>query len=74
MIFALPIVGKILAGFSASEAGASASPAQSIGKVSAQAGVGSAANPADFAQTLDNLDQSGASKPSQHNSLFHVKL
>ena len=72
MIFALPIVGKILAGFAASEAGAAASPAQRVGQASLQGGLSGAVNPADFAQTLDNLDKSAAAKAA-HGSIFAAK-
>jgi hypothetical protein len=72
MIFALPIVGKILAGFAASEAGAAASTALKMGQAAAKSGV-SAADPADFAQTLDAIDQSAAAK-AKHASLFAGKV
>jgi hypothetical protein len=72
MIFALPIVGKILAGFAASGVDALASQAQKVGHARGPSGLSGAANPADFAQALDQLDQSAASKV-KHNSIFSDK-
>ena len=68
MLFAVPIIGKILAGFAASEASADVSATQKAGVSKIQAGLSAAANPADFAQTLDSIDQAAA-KRTQH-SLF----
>jgi hypothetical protein len=64
MIFALPIVGKVLAGFTASEASAGATAAQKVGKAAFKA-TGAAADPADFAVALDNLDKTAASRIAQ---------
>jgi hypothetical protein len=59
MIFALPIVGKILDGLAASEASAAAAPQ----KTNAPKNSG-AAGAADFAQAVDSLDP--AAKTAQH--------
>jgi hypothetical protein len=70
MLFAVPIVGKILAGFAASEASADVSATQKSGAAKIQSGLSAAADPADFSQTLDSIDQAAA-KRTQH-SLFDV--
>jgi hypothetical protein len=72
MIFAVPIIGKILAGFAASEASASASTSQKIGAAKIQPS-GAAADPADFAQTLDTVGQTAASK-AQHSVFGPAKI
>lgn len=67
MIFAVPIVGKILAGFAATQAsdGASTPSSGSVKDLSS-----SKADPAAFAKTLTMLDQAALSKdPQQHASL-----
>ena len=69
MFFAVPVVGKILAGFAASEASAETSAAQKTTQSKVQSISGSAADPADFAQTLDTIDQAAAAR-TQH-SLFN---
>jgi hypothetical protein len=69
MIFALPIVGKVLAGFAASGVDALTSGAQKVGQSRGQSEVNGAAAPTDFAQALDNLDQSAAAK-AKHASVF----
>jgi hypothetical protein len=66
MLFAVPIVGKILAGFAASEASGDVSATLKTGATKIQSAV--SGDPADFAQTLDSVDQAAA-KRSQH-SLF----
>jgi hypothetical protein len=63
MIFAIPIVGKILAGFAASETSVGAPTTQKAGQPNIQAIGASAANPTDFAQALNSVDQA-ASKAS----------
>jgi hypothetical protein len=68
MLFAVPIVGKILAGFAASEASADVSATQKVGPSKIQSVASGAVDPSDFAQTLDSLDKAGAAK-AQH-SLF----
>jgi hypothetical protein len=73
MIFALPIIGKVLAGFAASGADAITSTTQRVGQTAGPSGVNGAANPTDFAQTLDSLDQSAAAK-AKHFSLFADKV
>ena len=72
MIFALPIVGKVLAGFAASGADALTSGAQKIGQSRGAAAVSSAANPTDFAQALDSADQAAAK--AKHASVFADKV
>jgi hypothetical protein len=63
MIFALPIVGKILAGAAASEAGAaSATQTTDPRKTSG------AADSVDFTQTVDNLDHAAGAKTAQHSA------
>jgi hypothetical protein len=69
MIFALPIVGKILAGFTASSIDAMTSTTQKVGQAASLSNLNGAANPADFTQALDSLDQSAAAK-AKHASLF----
>ena len=73
MFFAVPIVGKILAGFAASEASAGASATQKTAQSKVQSVTGSAVNPADFAQTLDTIDQAAASK-TQHSLFSSAKV
>jgi hypothetical protein len=63
MIFAAPIVGRVLAACAASQARASASSADSVTAAIPQIGGGEAANTAVFAQTLDNVEQAAAPKP-----------
>jgi len=63
MIFALPIVGKILAGAAASEAGA-ASPTQTTDPRKANG----AADSVDFTQTVDNLDRAAGATTAQHGA------
>jgi len=72
MIFALPIIGKVLAGFAASEASAGVASAQKSGKTVGQSGA--AADPADFAVTLDNLDQSAAAKAAHRGPFDAAKV
>jgi hypothetical protein len=62
MIFAVPIVGKILAGLAASEASASPSETQKINRLKLEATHGGDVSPAAFGQTLDKLDQGSGSK------------
>jgi len=63
MIFAVPVVGEILAGLASSQASA-ASATQKIGaeKSRSLAGV---AGPGDFAQVVDNLDRAPGAKSAQ---------
>jgi hypothetical protein len=72
MFFAIPIVGKILAGFAASEASADVSSTQTSPQ-NIQAIAGHAANPTDFAQTLDAIDQAASARLS-HESLSAGKV
>ena len=74
MIMALPIVGKILAGFAASGVDQLSSSAQKVGQAASAANLNAAANPADFTQALDSLDQSAAAKAKHAASLFADKL
>ena len=71
MIFALPIVGKVLAGFAASGAEALTSGAQKVGASRGAAIASAAANPTDFAQALDSVDQTAAK--AKHASVFADK-
>ena len=73
MIFALPIVGKVLASFAASSADALTSGAQKVGQSGGASILSSAANPTDFAQALDSVDQSAAAK-AKHASIFADKV
>ncbi|MGD0720567.1 MAG: hypothetical protein ABR970_05895 [Roseiarcus sp.] len=73
MIFALPIIGKVLAGFAASEASAGAAVAQKVGARAVTA-AGAAADPADFAVTLDNLDRKAAAKAAQNGPFDPAKI
>jgi hypothetical protein len=68
MFFAIPIVGKILAGMAAAEASADVSAPQKVSQLKAQA---SSVDPAAFAQTLNSVDQTAAK--SSHNSLSAAK-
>jgi hypothetical protein len=73
MIMALPIVGKILAGFASSGIDALTSSAQRVGQAANAANLNAAADPADFTQALDKLDQA-ASKAKHAASVFADKL
>jgi hypothetical protein len=57
MLFAVPLVAKVLAGFAASELGA-APAAQSTDPQK----IAGAANVPDFTQTIDNLDRAASGK------------
>jgi hypothetical protein len=72
MFFAIPIVGKILAGFAASETSADVSSTQASPQ-NIQSVAGHAANPTDFAQTLDAINQAASSRLS-HGSLSAGKV
>jgi hypothetical protein len=74
MIPALPIVGKILASFAASGVDALTSSAQKVGQASNAANLAAAANPADFTQALDSLDQSASVKARHAASVFADRL
>jgi hypothetical protein len=63
MIFAIPIVGKILAGAAASEADA-VSAAQTTDPRKTSGAAGSV----DFTQTVDNLDPAAGAKAAQHGA------
>ena len=63
MIFAAPVVGRILAACAASQASAIASPADSPTTANLQIAGGEAVNTAAFAQTLNHVEQAAASKP-----------
>jgi hypothetical protein len=67
MFFAVPIVGKILAGFAASEASAGAPTTQKIDQLKVQSRGSVPVDPADFSQTLDSLDHAASAKA---HSLF----
>ena len=63
MIFTVPIVGKILAGFAASElAAAPAAQATDAQKTSG------AADSVDFAKAVDDLDRAAAAIMAQHGA------
>jgi hypothetical protein len=66
MIFAVPIIGKILDGLAASEASAAATT-QKTDSQTIQA-PGGAAAPADFAQAVDNLDRAADARAAQHGA------
>ncbi|MFZ1963158.1 MAG: hypothetical protein WAU78_06785 [Roseiarcus sp.] len=68
MIFTVPIVGKILAGFAASEVGA-APAAQATDPQNASG----AADPVDFAKAVDDLDRAAAAIMAQHGAHGAVK-
>jgi hypothetical protein len=64
MIFTVPIVGKILAGFAASELGAApAAQATDPQKISG------AADAVDFAKSVDDLDRAAAAKAALHSAV-----
>ena len=73
MIPALPIIGKILAGFASSGVDALTSGAQKVGPTASAAAANAAANPADFTQALDKLDQA-ASKAKHAPSVFTDRI
>lgn len=62
MIFAVPVLGRILAACAASEASASASPTGNTTSANLQTGGGDAVNTAAFTQTLNNIEHAAASK------------
>ena len=74
MIMALPIVGKILAGFASSGVDALTSSAQRVGRAANAANLNAAADPTDFTQALDKLDQSASAKARHAASLFADRL
>jgi hypothetical protein len=63
MIFTVPIVGKILAGFAASEVGA-APTAQAADPQNASG----AADAVDFAKAVDDLNRAAAAITAQHGA------
>ncbi len=63
MIFAVPIVGKILGGAAASEVGAASSAPTSDPRKTSRT-----ADPVDFTQTIDNLDSAAGAKATQQHS------
>jgi hypothetical protein len=71
MFFAIPIVGKILAGMAAAEASADVSAPQKVSQLKTQASSVGPVDPAAFAQTLNSVDQAAAK--SSHNSLSAAK-
>jgi hypothetical protein len=73
MLFALPIVGKALASFAASEASAGVAEARTVGARTVTAGA-AAADPADFAVTLDNLDRKAAPKAAPSGPFDPAKI
>ena len=66
MIFSIPIVGKLLAGVAASGIGA-ASATQATG-AAADPPCGASAKPADFAQTVDDLQRTAAATGARHGA------
>ena len=64
MLFAVPVVGRVLAGCSAAEASANASATQKINQVKLQASSGGQVDPNAFAQALNGASQSAPSQPS----------
>jgi hypothetical protein len=62
MIFAIPIVGKVLAGLAASEASASPAETQKINRLKLAASHGGAVTAGAFGQALDKLDSAAGSK------------
>jgi len=69
MIFAVPIVGKILGSLAASEIGASATAQKSDAPKAS-----GATRAVDFAQTVDNLDPAAGAKTAQHGPLAGGKI
>jgi hypothetical protein len=65
MFFAIPIVGKILAGLAATEASADSSATQAATQLKTQASRGGIIDPSAFAQTLNAVDQAAASGPQR---------
>ena len=63
MIFAAPIVGKILASCAASQAAAAVLPGDSATSATPAVDGRGGVNAAAFAQTLDNVAQAPAPKP-----------
>lgn len=68
MLFAIPIAGKILAGAAASEAGAASATQTTDARKTSRA-----ADAADFAQTVANLDPAAGAKAAQHGATAGAK-
>ena len=64
MIFAVPIVGKVVASVAASAASAQATATQKASELKQQVGDVGASAPSAFTQALNALDHPGASKGS----------
>ncbi len=62
MIFAAPVVGRILAACAASEASASVAPTDHATSATLPIGGNGAVNATEFAQTLNRVEQTAASK------------
>ncbi len=71
MIFAVPIVGKILEGLAASEAGGAATTQKTDPQKIQSLG---AADPADFAQTVNDLDRAAGARAAQHGASGAAKV
>jgi hypothetical protein len=63
VIFAAPVVGRILAACAASQASASVSPTDNATTANLQIGGGETVNAAAFGQTLNNVEKAAASQP-----------
>jgi hypothetical protein len=70
MFFAIPIIGKILAGVAAAESSADTSAPAKVSQLKAQASSGPI-DPSAFAQTLNSVDQTAAK--SSYESLSAAK-
>jgi hypothetical protein len=70
MFFAVPVVGKALASYAASEISDNISTAQKTAQARLQAGGAGSVDPAAFAQALNNFSQALTTQPSQAASAF----
>jgi hypothetical protein len=70
MFFAVPVVGKVLASYAASEISDNISTAQKTAQARLQASGAGSVDPAAFAQALNNFSQAVATQPSQAASAF----
>ena len=70
MFFAIPIVGKILAGIAAAEASADTSATQKTSQLKIQPSSGGPVDGASFTQALNSVDQAAR---SAHDSLSAAK-
>jgi hypothetical protein len=73
MFFAIPIIGKILAGCAAAEASADTSATQKTSQLKAQATSGGMIDSSAFAQTLQTVDQAADAR-TQRGSFSAAKV